>query len=221
MLVVLQHPYRHYHLSYFCLLLFMLCAHSQAVRDHKHVHVFDRPGESDLTAWVDFSALRATVQRCVGLLGYQVNAQPLITQSHLLRELHIAKRLEKVLEGKEHDSATYDAIMSAAVRIVDPEQMGKHFKVFCVTSSKAPMAKEIYPFDFPDPLLKKSEVEAEAAPTAPTAATIVSTPTPEAPTTFSTKSTDDSVDARAEKEKANVARRFRLAQAVKQRSSKS
>lgn len=206
------------------------------MNNHKFVDPLSSPGENDLTAWVDFSSLRAVVHRCASLLKYDVYAQPLITQSHLLRELHIAKRLEKVLQGKT-DEAEIDAIMNAATRIVDPQQMGKLFKVFCVTNSNPPLAKDIFPFDFPDALLNKSEQEQPSVaktamysthiiptPTTPLAAAPVISNTSAYTTQFETTPaaaiTTTGVSSNAEKEKDNLARRFRLAQAVKQRSNK-
>ncbi len=97
----------------------------QGVRNHAYADVLDAPGETDLSAHVDFAAL-ANVARQSGLA-----AQPLATQGEFLARLGIGTRagaLIKANPGQEDD------IKSAHDRLVGADQMGTLFKVFCAHS---------------------------------------------------------------------------------------
>lgn len=39
---------------------------SQAIKKHEFVHVLDSPGDADLSAYVDFAALKDVVRECEG-----------------------------------------------------------------------------------------------------------------------------------------------------------
>lgn len=97
----------------------------QGVRNHAYADVLEEPGETDLSAHVDFGALAAVTQE-VGLA-----VQPLATQGEFLTRLGIAERV-KALAGANPSSAS--DIQIAHQRLVAKDQMGDLFKVFCAHS---------------------------------------------------------------------------------------
>lgn len=90
-----------------------------AIRDHKHIDVLDNVGSADITCNVDFEPLMR-VSRKMGL-----QCVPVVTQGDYLKKLGIELRA-KVLSQKDPDS-----VEAALRRLVDAEQMGTLFKVFC------------------------------------------------------------------------------------------
>lgn len=97
----------------------------QGVRRHQYADVLDAPGETDLSAHVDFEAL-GNVAANAGLV-----VQPLATQGQFLTRLGINERA-RGLSAANPGSA--DDIAAAKARLVSPEQMGNLFKVFCAAS---------------------------------------------------------------------------------------
>ncbi len=97
----------------------------QGVRNHAYADVLDLPGETDLSAHVDFGAL-ATLARGAGLA-----AQPLATQGQFLSRLGIDERAAALSRA---NPGSADDIRTARDRLVAPEQMGDLFKVFCAHS---------------------------------------------------------------------------------------
>jgi NADH dehydrogenase [ubiquinone] 1 alpha subcomplex assembly factor 7 len=98
----------------------------QAVRHHHYDDVLAAPGESDLTAHVDFAALSAGAAKAGAF------ARPVLTQGEFLRRIGIAERAEALARGK--DQATRSAIGSAVARLVEPRAMGELFKVLAISS---------------------------------------------------------------------------------------
>ena len=152
----------------------------QALSAHKFTPVLERPGEVDLTALVDFKSLRAIAERTSNMHpkapGYPLTVFPLITQSHFLRELGIAARLQsmvvRVAVDRSMNAAQIDTLISNARRLVDPDRstggMGRHFKVLGMVTRpqghggvNTPL--DIHPFNFPDPLMDLERSETEAA----------------------------------------------------------
>ena len=79
------------------------------------------PGEMDLTAHVDFTALaRAGEKGGLTTLGYT-------TQSWFLMGLGILQRLE--ILSKHQDSTTYESLRQTVLRLIMPQGMGERFKV--------------------------------------------------------------------------------------------
>ena len=99
----------------------------QALHRHKMVSPFIHPGEVDLTAHVDFTALAAL---CVahGLKAYGPK-----DQGAFLSQLGIGTRAEKLVENASEPQA--ETLIQDVVRLVAPEQMGSLFKVMSITSS--------------------------------------------------------------------------------------
>ncbi|MCW5722620.1 MAG: SAM-dependent methyltransferase [Devosia sp.] len=97
----------------------------QGVRNHAYADVLDNPGETDLSAHVDFGALIGAA-RLAGL-----STQPLATQGEFLTRLGIDERaaaLSRANPGSAED------IRLARDRLVQSQQMGDLFKVFCAHS---------------------------------------------------------------------------------------
>jgi NADH dehydrogenase [ubiquinone] 1 alpha subcomplex assembly factor 7 len=93
----------------------------QAVRRHRGTDILDRPGETDLSAHVDFAGLaRATALPSFGPIG----------QGDFLRRLGIVPRAE-ALKSRATPSQR-QAIDAALARLIDPDQMGRLFRVLAV-----------------------------------------------------------------------------------------
>lgn len=98
----------------------------QALKRHKKVGVFDLPGESDLTARVNFQSL-AQVAAQSGLA-----ASPIITQSELLSKLGIEMRAVTLTR---HKPDAKPKILRQLHRLMDSEEMGQLFKALCISSN--------------------------------------------------------------------------------------
>lgn len=98
----------------------------QAVRSHRGADILDRPGETDLSAHVDFAALaKASGVAAFGPVG----------QGAFLRELGIAERSEALKRKATPEQArTIDA---ASVRLIAPDQMGTLFRVLALGDGKS------------------------------------------------------------------------------------
>ena len=97
----------------------------QAVKNHSFAGLFDAPGESDVTAHVDFLALKhAAAQAGLGAFG------PMPMGEWLLR-LGLEARLGQLLaRASDEDAAD---MRSRVARLADPAQMGALFKVLTLT----------------------------------------------------------------------------------------
>jgi SAM-dependent MidA family methyltransferase len=90
----------------------------QAVKDHEEVDMLDLPGESDLTAHVDFELLCA----CTPSRFSRVTAQGVF-----LERLGITTRAQAL--AKQMDPAQIEQHIAAHRRLTHPEEMGNLFKV--------------------------------------------------------------------------------------------
>ena len=97
----------------------------QAVKRHAHWPVLASPGEADVTAHVDFSALA----RAARAGGARVDGP--VRQGDFLRRLGIEQRLARVAEARP-DAA--EALRAGAQRLIAPDQMGHLFKVMAISS---------------------------------------------------------------------------------------
>ncbi|NJB90386.1 SAM-dependent MidA family methyltransferase [Sphingopyxis italica] len=97
----------------------------QAVRAHRFADPFTDPGEVDLTAHVDFTALADVAQ------GAGVIATPLAMQGDWLRRLGIDARLQS-LTAAAPDRA--DELQGQRNRLVEQHAMGDLFKVMAFTA---------------------------------------------------------------------------------------
>ncbi len=97
----------------------------QALSKHKYVNPLENPGECDITAHVDFSALKKAAEGFVDVAGP-------VTQGQFLVGLGIAERAKK-LATKATEAQRQD-IMSAFKRLISTNEMGRLFKVMALIS---------------------------------------------------------------------------------------
>ena len=103
-----------------------LGASLQAVRAHRGADILERPGETDLSAHVDFAALRAAAGR---------PAFGPVAQGDFLQRLGIERRAEAL---KMQASASQRAAIDAALaRLIAPGQMGTLFRVLAVGDDRS------------------------------------------------------------------------------------
>jgi SAM-dependent MidA family methyltransferase len=98
----------------------------QAVRSHRKVAILDRPGDSDLTAHVDFESLG----RALASGGARVWAP--LTQRQFLLEMGLGVRAQVLKNTRDRDASS--AVDAAVARLTDQAQMGDLFKVISATS---------------------------------------------------------------------------------------
>ncbi|KAL7537356.1 hypothetical protein ACHAXR_007763 [Thalassiosira sp. AJA248-18] len=131
---------------------------------HTQVHPLSRPGEVDVTADVDFGALREAVNRRVGLeeslermrrqsglassstvpeqqtLGKSKAQKPEafgpISQGKFLAQMGVVQRVEKKILDDTTTDEKADEIYSAMERLMAPEQMGERYKVLAIAAKK-------------------------------------------------------------------------------------
>jgi NADH dehydrogenase [ubiquinone] 1 alpha subcomplex assembly factor 7 len=96
----------------------------QAVKNHTFHQVLDNLGQADLTAHVDFKALREAAE----VRGLKVSNT--FTQADFLRGLGIEIRA-KILADKNPEHAMQ--IRAGMERLIDPKQMGEIFKVILIS----------------------------------------------------------------------------------------
>jgi SAM-dependent MidA family methyltransferase len=99
----------------------------QAVQDHAFAGLLDDPGESDLSAHVDFAAL-------VSAAAHASVSGP-ITQAEFLDDIGIVRRFEQLAS---RNTAMAGELWSQLDRLVSPEQMGTLFKALAITPHGAP-----------------------------------------------------------------------------------
>lgn len=99
----------------------------QAVADHAFAGILDEPGESDLSAHVDFSSLASAAARaCV--FGP-------VAQAEFLDDIGIVRRFEQLAS---RNSPAASELWSQLDRLVNPEQMGILFKALAIMPRGAP-----------------------------------------------------------------------------------
>ncbi|WP_455478142.1 class I SAM-dependent methyltransferase [Bartonella sp. B10] len=96
----------------------------QAVSKHKFRDIFDAPGEHDLTSHVDFSFLKtiALKQGCFA---------EIMEQGEFLLKMGLLERARKL--GADKTTELQNKICKDVQRLVNPDQMGKLFKVLHVS----------------------------------------------------------------------------------------
>lgn len=102
----------------------------QAVRSHLYADPLADPGEVDVSAHVDFAALKRDAVKH-GMIAYGP-----LPQGEFLLKLGLGPRRDRLLKDAAEDQRA--AIASGAARLVDPRQMGMLFKVLAVASGTLP-----------------------------------------------------------------------------------
>ncbi len=97
----------------------------QALHKHQPVSIFHLPGESDITAHVNFEGVAAHLE------AMDLHATPIKEQGAFLKTLGIEIRLKRLLTQASADQAK--DLQGGYEMLTDPEQMGSLFKVlgFC------------------------------------------------------------------------------------------
>ena len=98
----------------------------QAVRGHRGAGILDRPGETDLSAHVDFAALAAASGR--------PTFGP-VAQGDFLRRLGIARRADAL--KRQANPAQGRVIDAALARLIAPDQMGTLFRVLAMGDDRS------------------------------------------------------------------------------------
>ena len=101
----------------------------QALRDGKPADPLADPGTADLTAHVDFAALAATARDA----GADVHGP--VPQGLFLTRLGLHQRIDRLAQA--HPDKTL-ALIEAARRLVEPNRMGRLFKVLAFTTPGMP-----------------------------------------------------------------------------------
>jgi SAM-dependent MidA family methyltransferase len=96
----------------------------QAVRRHRYENALANPGEADLTAHVDFTALAAAANN-------QKLSTYLTTQGEFLLAMGLLERAGNL--GAHADETSRDEIHAAVERLAAPQGMGELFKVLAVS----------------------------------------------------------------------------------------
>ena len=96
----------------------------QAVRGGQFADALHDPGSADLTAHVDFPALAAEAVR------HGVAIHGPIPQGVFLTRLGLFQRTDRLARGQPPARAS--ALIEAAKRLVEPDQMGRLFKAFAL-----------------------------------------------------------------------------------------
>jgi NADH dehydrogenase [ubiquinone] 1 alpha subcomplex assembly factor 7 len=98
----------------------------QAVWRHQYADPLSHPGEVDLTAHVDFAALKDSAS-AHGLQSYGP-----MPQGEFLLKLGLEARRDRLCE--EATPEQQERILASAIRLSDPEAMGLLFKTLAITS---------------------------------------------------------------------------------------
>ncbi|GAN09878.1 hypothetical protein MAM1_0300c09411 [Mucor ambiguus] len=101
----------------------------RAIKDHKIIHPMCDPGSADLSADVDFSFLKQAIQSRSDIAAYGP-----ITQKDFLQSLGIQARIETLFRSAKN-SATRKALLDGAERLMDPEAMGRIYKVLAFANN--------------------------------------------------------------------------------------
>jgi SAM-dependent MidA family methyltransferase len=99
----------------------------QAVRGHRFATIFDTPGETDLSAHVDFGHIRRLAQ------AHGLSAWGALPMGQFLLKLGAGERLAQLTAAAGTDQA--QRLRRGVSRLVDPAQMGALFKVMALTSA--------------------------------------------------------------------------------------
>lgn len=101
----------------------------QALKRHQKVDVFDAPGDTDLTARVDFEG-------CLALAGRAgLDTHGPIAQRTLLSTLGIEVRATALLRSNEN---ARPKLLRQLHRLLDEDEMGSLFKAICLSSPNLP-----------------------------------------------------------------------------------
>ena len=113
----------------------------QAVYQHKPVDILTRPGEADLTAWVDFSHISAVA------IANGLTATPLQPQGSFLKSIGIMERAEQLAANGTPELRR--RLLAELDRLVNPSQMGQAFKVIALLPAQIGDSQSVTPTTIP------------------------------------------------------------------------
>ena len=105
----------------------------QGIRKHQRVHALELPGETDVSAYVDFAALRHSIEES----DCNAIAYGPIEQRYLLKELGIDERVNSLVPNAT--AMQYEQLKSGYERLIGSEEtgqaegMGKLYKAMVIT----------------------------------------------------------------------------------------
>ncbi|KAL0078765.1 S-adenosyl-L-methionine-dependent methyltransferase [Phycomyces blakesleeanus] len=117
----------------------------RAIRQHKFVHPMSNPGSADLSVDVDFGFLKEAIQK-----NSDVTPHGPITQSMFLQSLGIQARVQMLLANAKTKENRKN-IIQGFTRLLDPEQMGRIYKVLGFTKEISKGAEKPVGFQAPPP----------------------------------------------------------------------
>lgn len=100
----------------------------QAVKSHKFSSIFENFGEQDLTAHVNFTALKEFTE------NQNVEVTPIVSQANFLGDLAIGLRAQMLIRKNPNQELE---IASALNRLIDEDEMGNLFKVICIYKTQS------------------------------------------------------------------------------------
>lgn len=103
----------------------------QAVSQHKYAAPLEKPGQIDLTAHVDFGAIR----RIAEYVGVRVSGP--ITQREFLLSLGVEQRADRLIVNSTLKQQ--EEIVSGFRRLIENDQMGELFKVIVLSHPESPL----------------------------------------------------------------------------------
>jgi NADH dehydrogenase [ubiquinone] 1 alpha subcomplex assembly factor 7 len=98
----------------------------QAMRNHQYFEILGKPGSADITAHVDFAAIRQTAETAGGSVSGPT------PQGRFLMKIGAGQRVQKLVANASAEQGA--TLMSGLERIASPDKMGDLFKVLAITS---------------------------------------------------------------------------------------
>jgi len=105
----------------------------RAFRKHQQVHFLSRAGQVDVTADVDFAAIRHGIN-ALKLPGVQAFGPT--TQGQFLVSMGIQERVIQLIESNHTTEEEADNLYESLMRLAGPEEMGERYKVLAITRKK-------------------------------------------------------------------------------------
>ena len=102
----------------------------RAFSKHEQVHVLSHPGQVDVTADVDFHALK----QCI--LGRNCQSHGSIPQGQFLASMGAVDRVLQLIEKEETTDEQAQELYNALERLVSPQHMGERYQVLALTTPR-------------------------------------------------------------------------------------
>lgn len=113
-----------------------------AIKDHEFVDILSEPGKVDLSAYVDFEAMRHGVSNASP--SSEVKMHGPINQSVFLKALGIDSRLHMLVESSDDEKqkeslvAGYKRLVGETTDVGEPQGMGSRYKVIAISEASNP-----------------------------------------------------------------------------------